>query len=227
MNIELDTLNRNKTWKLVPRPKNKSVLTNRWVFMTKYNQDGTIKKRKARLVARGHTQRKGIDYEDVFAPVARYETIRALLAMAVECEMHVHHIDVVSTYTQGNLEDETYMEQPKSTERNGNENMVCKLLKPLYGLKQSGREWYKELDKYITAQGMHRTEADPCVYVLGKDDNKVIMVIYVDDIVLASRNMNKLDEAKSILKSRFEITDLGQTIIFSALKSQEKEQLVI
>jgi len=180
------------------------------VFKTKYNQDGTIKKHKARLVARGHTQRKGIDYEDVFAPVARYETIRALLAMAVECEMHVHHMDVVSAYTQGNLEDETYMEQPKSIEKNSDENMVCKLLKPLYGLKQSGREWYKELDKYVTAQGMHRTEADPCVYVFGRDNNKVIMVIYVDDIVLASRNINKLDEVKSILKSRFEITDLGQ-----------------
>jgi len=75
-----------------------------------------IKKYKARLVARGHTQRKSVDYEDVFAPVARYGTIRALLATAAECKMHVHHMDVVSAYTQGNLEDEIYMEQPISSE---------------------------------------------------------------------------------------------------------------
>lgn len=90
MKKEYETLQENETWILVSRPANKKVLTNRWVFKTKVNQDGKIKKYKARLVARGHTQVLGIDYEEAFAPVARYETVRTLLAASVNDEMHVH-----------------------------------------------------------------------------------------------------------------------------------------
>lgn len=100
----------NKTWTLVPRPTNKKILTNRWVFKVKTNRDGKIEKYKARLVARGHTQKLGIDYEEVFAPVARYETIRTLLAASVNEGMHVHQMDVVSAYVQGELNEEIYME---------------------------------------------------------------------------------------------------------------------
>jgi len=209
MNKEIEALHQNNTWKLVSRPRNKKVLTNRWVFKTKYNKDGSVNKYKARLVARGHTQRKGIDYEEVFAPVTRYETIRTLLAAAVECEMHVHHMDVISAYTQGDLKDEIYMEQPVYFIENDKEDNVCKLLKPLYGLKQSGREWYKKLDKYFTTMGARRTEADPCVYVFERNKEKLIMTIYVDDIILASKSMDMLMQVKSSLKSHFKVTDLG------------------
>ncbi|CAK9833808.1 Retrovirus-related Pol polyprotein from transposon TNT 1-94 [Anthophora retusa] len=164
---------KNETWLLVPKPKNKKILTNRWVFKTKYNNDGSLNKYKARLVARGHTQRKGVDYQEVFALVARYEIIRTLLAAAVNSEMHVHHMDVVSAYVQGDLNDEIYMEQPELFEKRGEEEKVCKLIKPLYGLKQSDREWYKKIDSYVTEQGARRTEADPCVYVFEKDENRM------------------------------------------------------
>ncbi|CAK9816458.1 Retrovirus-related Pol polyprotein from transposon TNT 1-94 [Anthophora quadrimaculata] len=209
MTVEYQTLMKNGTWSLVPRPKDKKILTNRWVFKTKHNNDGSLNKYKARLVARGHTQQRGIDYQEIFAPVARYEIIRTLLATAANYEMHVHHMDVVSAYVQGDLNDEIYMEQPEAFEKRGEEDMVCKLIKPLYGLKQSGREWYKKIDSYITVQGARRTEADPCVYVFGNDENRVIMVIYVDDIILASKNMKKLIEIKDLLKSKFEMTDSG------------------
>ncbi|CAK9829680.1 Copia protein [Anthophora retusa] len=137
----------NRTWILVPRPKDKKVLTNKWVFKTKIKPDGEIEKYKARLVARGHTQKYGIDYEDIFASVARYEIIRTLFAAAVNEQMHIHQMDVISAYVQGELHDEIYMEQPEMFSKG--ENKVCKLLKPLYGLKQSGREWYRKLDRYI------------------------------------------------------------------------------
>jgi len=209
MKNKIEALHQNNTWKLVSRPRNKKVLTNRWVFKTKYNKDGSVNKYKARLVARGHTQRKGIDYKEVFAPVTRYKTIRTLLAAAVECEMHVHHMDVISAYTQGNLKDEIYMEQPVYFIENDEEDNVCKLLKPLYGLKQSGREWYKKLDEYFTTMGARRTEADPCVYVFERNKEKLIMTIYVDDIILASKSMDMLMQVKSSLKSHFKVTDLG------------------
>lgn len=205
-----DTLRENKTWTLVPRPADKKILTNRWVFKAKVVQDSEIKKYKARLVARGNTQEWGIDYEEVFAPVAKYETIRTLLAASANEEMHVHQMDVISTYVQGELNDEIYMEQPEMFVKRGHEEKVCKLLKPLYRLKQSGREWYRKLDSYIMEIGGKRTSADPCVYVIGKDEKRLIIIIYVDDLILASKKMDRLENVKSKMKSTFKMVDLGQ-----------------
>lgn len=209
MNNEYKSLSENKTWILIPRPKDKKVLSNRWVFKTKFNQKGEIEKYKARLVVREHTQRKGIDYKEAFAPVSRYETIRILLPVSVNEEMHVQQMDVISAYTQGELTDEVYMEQPETHIQKGEESKVCKLAKPSYGLKQSGREWYRTLDKYITSSGGKRTTADPCMYVFGEDDDRVIVLIYVDDLILASKKIEKLDFVKSKLKSAFKMVDLG------------------
>lgn len=209
MNNEYKSLLENKTWILVPRPQNKKVLSNRWVFKTKVNQKGEVVKFKARLVVRGHTQREGVDYEETFAPVTRYETIRTLLAASVNEEMHIHQMDVVSAYTQGKLSDEIYMEQPETHIQSGEESKVCKLIKPLYGLKQSGREWYKTFDEYVTNNGGKRTAADPCMYVFDEGDNRVIMLIYVDDLILVSKKIEKLEFLKSKLKLAFKMVDLG------------------
>jgi len=209
MENEYETLIRNGTWSLVPRPENKKILTNRWVFKTKRDSHGQVVKYKARLVARGHIQKAGIDYEEIFAPVARYEIIRTLLAAAVEEEMHVHHMDVVSAYVQGYLSDEIFMEQPELFLQDNHEK-VCKLHKPLYGLKQSAREWYKRMDEFVTQQGGRRNEADPCVYVFGEKERRVILIIYVDDVVLASKDLEELNIVKQKLKSELEIQDLGQ-----------------
>lgn len=124
--------------------------------------------------------------------------------------MHVHQMDVISAYVQGELNNEVYMEQPEMFVKHGHEEKVCKLLKPLYGLKQSGREWYKKLDSYITGIGGKRTLADPCVYVFGKNDERVIVIIYVDDLILALKELTRLEYIKSKMKSMFKMTDLGQ-----------------
>jgi hypothetical protein len=208
MKKEYDTVQENGTWILVPRPSNKKILTSRWVFKTKVDESGKIKKYKARLVARGHTQEYGVDYEEVFAPVAKYEAIRPLLAAAVNEEMYVHQMDVISAYVQGELHDEVYMKQPEMFAEERKEEEVCKLLKPLYGLKQSGREWYKKLD-YMKNNGGRRTPSDPCVYVFGENDERVIIIIYVDDLILASKKLEKLNEVKKNMKSEFKIKDLG------------------
>lgn len=161
------------------------------------------------MIARGHTQEAGIDYEEIFAPVTRYEIICTLLIAAVEEEMHVHQMDVVSAYVQGSLNDEVFMEQPKLFIKE-NDKRVCKLHKPLYGLKQSDREWYKRLDDFVTQQGGCRNKADPCLYVFGKNEKRVIMIIYVDDLILASKDKKELYSVKQKLKSEFEIVDLGE-----------------
>lgn len=209
MKTEYEALITNKTWILVARPKDKQILTNRWVFKVKRTQDSLNEKYKARLVARGYTQKKGINYEEVFAPVARYEIIRTLFAAAVNDEMHIHQMDVISAYVQGELSDEIYMEQPEMFVQRNYEDKVCKLQKPLYGLKQSGREWYRTFNNFITNSGGKRTPADPCVYVFNKGEDRVIVILYIDDLILASRNIKKIEEIKTKLKSEFKMTDLG------------------
>lgn len=116
---------------------------------------------------------------------------------------------LMECYVQGNLSDEVYMEQPESFEKDSPE-LVCKLNKPLYGLKQSGREWHKRLDEFVIQQGGCRNKADPCLYIFGEKEKRVIMLIYVDDIILASKNLKEINIVKQKLKSEFEIQDLGQ-----------------
>ena len=154
------------------------------MFKTKTDQNGKVEKHKARLVARGHVQKLGIDFEEVFAPVARYEI-------------------------QGELHDEIYMEHSEMFLDLGNEDKVCKLLRPFYGLKQSGRECYKKLDDFILKIGGKRTPADPCVYVIGGGEDRVILVIYVDDLIFASKNIKQIQSVKSSIGSTFKMTDLG------------------
>lgn len=209
MKKELDSLKDNNAWTIVDRPKNKKILTNRWVFKIKRKQDGSINCYKARLVARGHEQKHGIDYNEVFAPVARYETIRTFLAGCVEAEMYIHQMDVVTAYVQGDLSDEIYMELPILNADEDRSEQVCQLKKPLYGLKQAGREWYKKINNYLSSIGMKKTESDPCVYV-NTDEEKVIIVLYVDDLLIASKNLSLLKETKSRLMEKFKMNDLGE-----------------
>lgn len=203
---EYNTLQENNTWTLVPRPENKKVLTSRWVYKIKRNQYGEIEKYKARLVARGHTQQKGVDYHEVFAPVARYESIRTLLAAAVNEQMYVDQMDVVSAYVQGDLSDEIYMEQP---EMFVDMDRVCKLNKPIYGLKQSGREWYRKLDNFLLSTGGNRTQADPCIYIFKEKESQVILIVYVDDLIIASQDYDELTRIKKNLQNTFKMVDLG------------------
>lgn len=129
---------------------------------------------------------KGIDYNKIFAPVARYECIRTLLTAPVNEEMYVDQMDVVSAYIQGDLTDEVFMEQP---EMFIDAKRLCKLNKPLYGLKQSGREWYRKLNNFllIVSIGGKRTIADPCIYTFNEDDSRVTLIVYVDDLIIASK----------------------------------------
>lgn len=223
MTKEYNSLRENETWELVDRPENAKVLTNRWVFKVKYNQNGTVDKFKARLVARGNEQRKGVDFEEVFAPVARHEVIRTLLASAVEKKMHVHHMDVITAYVQGDLKDTIYMQQPEMFEESNEENKVCKLNKPLYGLKQAGREWNRTLDEFLMSIGLNKSPVNPCVYTDDTQRTDVIIIIYVDDILIASKDLSELLTVKEHLKKKFKINDLGKVTNILGIKVEREE----
>jgi transposase InsO family protein len=217
VNAEYEALKRNQTWIIVDRPQGKKTVESRWVPRTKFKKDGSVDRRKARLVAKGFTQKAGIDFNETFAPVARLGSIRLFMAIAVELGLQVHQLDFTSAYLNGEIEEEVFMEVPsdfydilnEKESRKFRGNKVCLMRKALYGLKQSGRQWYKKLDEKLKQQKLKPLNSDPCVYINKEDGNIVIVVIYVDDLMVASDNPRKLQRLKSELSKSFEMKDLG------------------
>jgi hypothetical protein len=149
MDEELDQIEKNDTWELVPRPRYKNVIDTKWVFINKLNEDGHVTRNKARLVCKGYTQVEGIEFEETFSPVSRMEAIILILAYACSKNIKVYQMDVKSTFLNGDLEEEVYIEKPEGFQLSENENYVCRLKKALYGLKQAPRAWYSRLDRYL------------------------------------------------------------------------------
>ncbi|BBN68933.1 transposable element gene, partial [Prunus dulcis] len=139
MDEEIRVIKKNRTWELVDRPKSKDIIGLKWVYKTKFNEDGSIQKHKARLVAKGYSQQPGIDFNETFAPVVRMETIRTVLALAAQLKTKVYQLDVKSAFLNGELEEEVYVEQPQGYVEKGREDKVYRLRKALYGLKQAPR----------------------------------------------------------------------------------------
>jgi hypothetical protein len=180
MEAEFHALQQNQTWRLVPRPARANVVGSKWVFKLKYRPDGSVDKHKARLVARGFTQRFGVDYEDTFSPVVKPATVRLVLSLAVSRGWHLRQIDVNNAFLHGLLDEEVYMQQPPGFEDPQHPSYVCKLQKALYGLKQSPRAWYSRLSdklqqlgfssvsrRYFLVHSSSRCCSDSCACVCG------------------------------------------------------------
>ena len=155
---------KNDVWDVVSRPERKSVVTSKWIYKIKHAADGSIKKYKARFVARGFSQKEGIDYEETFAPVARYTSIRVIMALAAKLGWKLHQMDVKTAFLNGVVEEEVYVEQPLGFETHDRETHVCKLKKALYGLKQAPRMWYGRIDSFLMSLGFTKSKADPNLY---------------------------------------------------------------
>ncbi|KAI5346234.1 hypothetical protein L3X38_014113 [Prunus dulcis] len=164
MEAELEMIERNNTWKLVDRPSNKPVIGVKWVYKVKLNLDGTVQKNKARLVAKGYSQKPGIDYNETFAPVARLDTIRTLIALAAQKEWNLFQLDVKSAFLNGILKEEVYVEQPQGYVQESKETKVFRLNKALYGLKQAPRAWYDEIDAYFNTAGFKKSLSEATLH---------------------------------------------------------------
>ena len=151
MDLKYQSLIDNKTWTLTPLPIGRKSIGCKWIFKIKYNANGSVERYKARVVAKGYAQKEGIDYNETFALVAKMTSICTLLAFAIIEDLKVHQMDVKTTFLNGNLEEEIYMDQPEGYVSKGQESLVCKLSKTLYGLKQSPRAWYKKIDEYFAS----------------------------------------------------------------------------
>lgn len=214
MPSEYDSLVEHETWVLEPRPLGQNVVSNRWVFVTKdeVNEQGEDYKRyKARLVARGFSQVEGVDYNETYAPVVKFTSVRILMAIVTVLNLYLHQMDVVTAFLNGDLEETVYMEQPEGFKVKGKEDWVCRLRKAIYGLKQASRQWYKKMDDFLTKNlGLCRNLADDCIYTGCYDGVIVIIALYVDDLLIACSKMSKLNEIKAELSKRFRMKDLNE-----------------
>ncbi|KAL5858125.1 hypothetical protein ACOSQ3_005583 [Xanthoceras sorbifolium] len=211
MQEEVESLHKNRTWDLVKPPKDKKIVGCKWVFKRKEGIPGIEDaKYKARLVAKGYSQVHGVDFNDVFSPVVKHSSIRVLLALVAMHNLELEQLDVKTAFLHGELEETIYMQQPEGFEIEGKKDHVCLLKKSLYGLKQSPRQWYKRFDSFMIGHGYSRSQYDSCVYFRKlKDGSFVYLLLYVDDMLIAAKDMFELNKLKSELSGEFEMKDLG------------------
>ena len=156
MEEEIKQIEKNKTWSLVPRPEDKNVIGTKWVFRNKLDENGEVKRNKARLVCKGYAQEEGIEYGETFAPIARMEGVRILIVYIAHKGFKVYYMDVKSTFLNGILEEEIYVENTEGFLDNNNKSMTFRLHKALYGLKEAPRAWYERLHIYLVKVGFEK-----------------------------------------------------------------------
>jgi hypothetical protein len=200
----------NATWILVPPPKGRKVLRNRWVWVVKYYGDGEVDRFKARLVIKGFLQQHDINYNEIFAPVLRMEVLRLLLTIAALLDFEVHQMDVKTAFLNGFLDEKIYMEQPEGFAVPGKEHLVCKLQKSLYGLNQAPRVWYQTITAFLASIGFRRLIKDRCAFVGSLQSKTCNIAVYVDDLLIIAPTSTLVNEIKSAMKQRFHMTDVGE-----------------
>ncbi|KAG8481678.1 hypothetical protein CXB51_026593 [Gossypium anomalum] len=210
---ELSMIEKNQTWELVAKRANRKVIGVKWVFRAKYNADGTLNKLKPRMVVKGFRQKYGINYLETFAPVARLDTIRLLVALAVQKQWQIHQLDVKLVFLNGFLDEEIYVEQPEGFKIASREDNVYKLKKALYGLQQTLGAWYDRIDSYIASLGFERSISEPTLYVKKDDDEtQLIVSLYVDDLLVTGGNNAIMANFKGKMDRMFAISLLSRFI---------------
>jgi len=203
---ELESLRKRNVYELVKLPPGRKAIKNRWVFAIK--SDG---RKRARLVAKGFSQVEGLDYDEIFSPVVRFESVRLLFALAALENWHMTALDVKTAFLYGQLDEEIYMEQPEGFKVKGQEFKVLRLRRAIYGLKQASLAWWKELDKSVRKLGFKRLYADAGIFVCRhKDSTILVMLAYVDDILFMGPNKSLLMSKKALFMEQWECRDLGE-----------------
>ena len=205
----------NNTWTIVDRqsiPRTAKIVTSKAVFKTKLNADGSINKRKVRIVAKGFTQRKGIDYDEITSPVVHLETVRTIAALVgVSSASHIHQIDFKTAFLNPVIQEEIYMELPSGVDVDEfGKRPVSRLNKCIYGLKQASRSWYELLHAWMIKDGFTRSLTDPCLYFKNVGQtNAMLLTVWVDDTIIACNIEPDINSLKDRLRASFKLTDLG------------------
>ncbi|KAD4585342.1 hypothetical protein E3N88_22943 [Mikania micrantha] len=226
MDCEIQSILKNDTWELVDAPQNQKTIGVKWIYKTKLNEKGQVDKYKARLVVKGYKQKYGIDYQEVFAPVIRLETIRLILSIAAQHNWHVHQMDVKSAFLNGHLQEDVYIEQPMGYIQKGQENKVCKLKRALYGLKQAPRAWYSRIDEYFQRKGFKKCTHEHTLFIKKLENHILIVCLYVDDLVISCSSIVSIQAFKEDMKKEFEMTDLGVLHYFLRIEVKQGRNMI-
>lgn len=211
MDEEMASLHTNNTWTLEYPPPGITPIPVKWVYKIKRDSAGNVERFKARVVAKGFRQREGIDYDEVFAPVSKYTTLRALLALAAYEDLEIHQLDIKTAFLNGDLEEDVWIQQPPLYETG--DGTACHLHKSLYGLKQAPRAWYAKLKEELEAMGFHPSEADPALFIKA-GCKPIYLLTYVDDILVVTSDMAALLSTKSRISTVFDARDMGEASCF-------------
>ena len=212
MDEEIASLAANDTWTLQPAPPSVKPIPVKWVYKEKRDANGNIERHKARLVVKGFHQREGIDYDEVFAPVSKYSTLRTVLAIAADLDLEIHQLDIKTAFLNGKLDEDVYIQQPPGYNYD-NPDLACKLNKALYGLKQASRAWHRTLKTEIESMGFNESTADPGLFIKPSSP-PAYLLIYVDDILVITNNTYMLNSVKNQISTAFETRDLGPATFF-------------
>ncbi|CAM8897326.1 unnamed protein product [Rhodiola kirilowii] len=228
MHDEMDSLKKNKTWEIVDRPAKTRLVGSKWIFTRKEGIPGVEPPRlKAMLVARGFIQKEGIDFNEIFSPLVKHRSIRIMLSLVAYFDYELEQLDVKTAFLDGNLDETIYMRQPEGFIIGDPEKKVCLLKRSLYGLKQSPRLWYRRFDEFIFNGGFKRSDYDWCIYYKHVQGQSVIyMLLYVDDMLIASHYIVVINYLKVQLSTNFEMKDFGgaKKILGMHIKRNWKEK---
>ena len=220
---EMQSMEKNGAWALIEPPKNAKVIGCKWIFKLKTNDEGFAIKRKARLVAQGFSQKFGLDYDEVFAPVVRASTFQTLLAIAGKEKLKVHHYGVKPAFLNGDLKETVLMKQPEGFKVQGKEHLVCKLNKSIYGLKQAAKSWNDKLNSTLLSLGFTQAKADTCLFFKNTQKGKIYLISYVDDLLIASKDEDLIFQTGQNLGKHFQLTSLGKIKNYLRIQIEQDE----
>ncbi|KAJ6992892.1 Retrovirus-related Pol polyprotein from transposon TNT 1-94 [Populus alba x Populus x berolinensis] len=223
MDAEIQAIEKNNTWELVELPKGMKKIGVKWVFKTKLNERGEVDKYKARLVVKGYEQRQGIDYSEVFSPVARWDTIRMILSLAALRSWEVFQLDVKSAFLHGELKEVVHIEQPEGYIRKGEEQKAYRLRKALYGLKQAPRAWYSRIEDYFNGEGFEKCSYEHTLFIKKEGGSFLVVSLYVDDLIFTGNDIKLCREFKASMQSVFDMTDLGRMKYFLGVEVHQTD----
>jgi len=179
MDVEIESIQRNETWSLTELPAGTKKIGVKWIYKTKLNESGKVDKLKARLVAKGYAQQHGVDYTEVFALVARMDTVRMIIALAAQRSWLIYQLDVKFAFLHGELSEDLFVGQPKGYEQKGNEHKVYKLHKALYGLKQAPRAWFSRIEAYFTHEGFQKCISEQTLFLKQTSGGKILIEVFM------------------------------------------------
>ena len=217
MNDEICALLENDTWEEVDLPFDRIPIGCKWVFRIKYKSNGEIDRFKSRLVAKGYSQKEGVDYEETFSPVVKMGTVRCLLSPAVQKDWKFFQMDINNAFLYGELNEEIYMLPPPGYFNEGN-NKVLRLKKSLYGLKQAPRQWNQKLSEALFEAKFEQSKNDHSLFIRKQGDTVLYLLVYVDDLVITGNSVTEVEKFKVFLKNKFKIKDLGELKYFLGIE---------